>query len=255
MTGAQSCGVRSRRLAAWTRRAGWRVWGCPAAGARDYTISPMHVVVASHVELRARGYGGSQGVVVAGVRGLATGGPRVTLLAPAGTRVPEAKVVEVPPRKFDDPASLVPYIPRDADILHAHFPLQRGPDAIPFVQTIHRNLKPAASPNPNAIFLSRDHARRHGSTVFVYNGLDPGEYFFRPFPKRPEQYDLFLGKLHSAKGYHWAVEAAKHSGHRLIVAGRWRPPFSRSTTYWGGGEGGAQAAVLVRTPGAWTPRR
>src|SRR5438552_11600084 len=26
-------------------------------------------------------------------------------------------------------------------------------------------------------------------------------------PKRHEQYDLFLGKLHSSKGYHWAVEA------------------------------------------------
>src|SRR5260370_3296418 len=243
MTGAQSCGVRSRRLAAWTRRAGWRVWGCPAAGARDYTISPMHVVVASHQQLPAKGYGGSQRVVVAGARGLAPLGHRVTLPPPAGTRVPEAKVVEVPPRKFDDPASLVPYIPRDADILHAHFPLQRGPDAIPFVQTIHRNLKPAASPNPNAIFLSRDHARRHGSTVFVYNGLDPGEYFFRPFPKRPEQYDLFLGKLHSAKGYHWAVEAAKHSGHRRIEAGGSGARITRSITCGGGAGGGAQAPL------------
>src|SRR2546425_6979892 len=48
--------------------------------------------------------------------------------------------------------------------------------------------------DPNAIFLSRDHARRHGSEVFVYNGLDPAEYFFRRFPKRHEQYDLFLGR-------------------------------------------------------------
>src|SRR3989441_8561873 len=68
----------------------------------------MHVVVASHQQLPAKGYGGPQRVVVALVRGLAAHGHRVTLLAPPGTRVPEAKLVEVPPRKFNDPTSLVP---------------------------------------------------------------------------------------------------------------------------------------------------
>src|SRR6266702_3688571 len=213
----------------------------------------MHVVVASHQQLPAKGYGGPQRVVVALVRGLAALGHRVTLLAPPGTRVPEARVVEVPPRKFDDPASLAPHLPRDADILHAHFPLKRAPDAIPFVQTIHRNLKAGTPLNPNTIFLSRDHARRHGSEVFVYNGLDPAEYFARRFPKRREQYDLFLGKLHRAKGYHWAIEAAKRTGHRLIVAGGWRPSFAGSIKYVGEVDGGAKAALLARARCLWNP--
>ena len=213
----------------------------------------MHVVVASHQQLPAKGYGGPQRVVVALVRGLAVVGHRVTLLAPPGTRVAEAKVVEVAPRKFADAASLAPSIPRDADILHAHFPLKRGPGTIPFVQTIHRNLKPGSPPDPNTIFLSRDHARRHGSATFVYNGLDPAEYFFRRFPKRPEQYDLFLGKLHSAKGYHWAVEAAKHTGHKLIVAGGWRPSFTGSVKYVGEVDGATKAALLARARCLWNP--
>ncbi len=213
----------------------------------------MHVVVASHQQLPAKGYGGPQRVVVALVRGLATLGHRVTLLAPPGTRVPEAKVVAVAPRKFADAASLAPSIPRDADILHAHFPLKRGPGTIPFVQTIHRNLKPGSPLDPNTIFLSRDHARRHGSATFVYNGLDPAEYFFRRFPKRPEQYDLFLGKLHSAKGYHWAVEAAKHTGHKLIVAGGWRPSFTGSVKYVGEVDGATKAALLARARCLWNP--
>src|SRR5881296_4281958 len=213
----------------------------------------MHVVVASHQQLPAKGYGGPQRVVVALVRGLAALGHRVTLLAPPGTRVPEAKVVEVAPRKFGDPASLAPHIPRDGEIVHAHFPLKRAPDAIPFVQTIHRNLKPGSPLNPNTIFLSRDHARRHGSEVFVYNGLDPAEYFFRRFPKRREQYDLFLGKLHSAKGYHWAVEAAKRTGHRLIVAGGWRPSFTGSIKFVGEVDGTTKAALLARARCLWNP--
>lgn len=213
----------------------------------------MHVVVASHQQLPAKGYGGPQRVVVALVRGLAALGHRVTLLAPPGTRVPEAKAVEVPARKFADPAALAPYLPRDADILHAHFPLKRGPAALPFVQTIHRNLKPGSPLAPNALFLSRDHARRHGSDAFVYNGLDPGEYFFRRFPKRREQFDLFLGKLHSAKGYHFAVEAAKHSGHELIIAGGWRPSFTGAIKYVGEVDGGKKAALLARARCVWNP--
>src|SRR5207244_1286852 len=83
-------------------------------------------------------------------------------------------------------------------------------------QTAHGNWKPGLPLPPHTIFLSRDHARRHGSDAFVYNGLDPAEFVFR---HRKEQWDLFLGRLHSAKGYHWAIEAAKRTGRRLIVTG------------------------------------
>jgi len=216
----------------------------------------MHVVLASHQQLPAKGYGGPQRVVVALVRGLAALGHRVTLLALAGSRVPEAKVVEVPARKFDDAAHLASYVPRDADILHAHVPVKPGPPAAnvpPLVQTIHRNLKPGSPRYVNAVFLSRDHARRHGSDVFVYNGLDPAEYIFRRFPKRAGQFDLFLGNLHSAKGYHWAVEGAKHAGHRLVVAGGWRPSFTGAVKYVGEVDGGKKAALLARARCVWNP--
>jgi len=213
----------------------------------------MHVVVASQQPLPAKGYGGPQRVVVALVRGLAAHGHRVTLLAPPGSRVPEAKLVEVSSRELDDPRSLRPHVPRDADILHAHFALKCGPEAVPFVQTIHRNLKPGAPLPPHGIFLSQNHARRHGSEVFVYNGLDPSEYFGRRFAKRAEQYDLFLGKLHRAKGYHWAIEAAKRTGHRLIVAGGWRPSFTGSIKYVGEVDGATKAALLARARCLWNP--
>lgn len=213
----------------------------------------MHIVVASHQLLPAKGYGGAQRVAVSLVRGLAALGHRVTLLAPPGTRVHEAMVVAVPPKKLADPALLAASVPRDADIVHAHYPLRRGPGAVPFIQTVHRNLKPGTPLYPNCVFLSRDHARRHGSEVFVYNGLDPAEYVFRRFPRRPSQYDLFLGKLHRSKGYHWAVEAAKHTGHRLIVAGGWRPSFTGSIKYVGEVDGTTKAALLARARCVWNP--
>src|SRR5438477_1151071 len=219
-------------------------------------MSSMHVVLACNQQLPAKGYGGPQRVVVALVRGLAALGHRVTLLALPGSRVAEATLVEVPARKFGAAADLAAYVPRDADILHTHLPLKPGParpGAPPSVQTIHRNLKPGAPPAPNSVFLSRDHARRHGSDVFVYNGLDPADYLFRRFPKRAAQFDLFLGKLHSAKGYHWAVEAAKHTGHRLVLAGGWRPSFTGAIKYVGEVDGRKKAALLARARCLWNP--
>ncbi len=210
----------------------------------------MHVVVASHQKLPAKGYGGPQRVVVALVRGLAALGHRVTLLAPPGSRVPEATVVEVSMRKLGDPATeLAPYLPRDADLFHAHFPLKQGP-ALPFVQTLHRNLKPDAPRYPNTIYLSQDHARRHGRETFVYNGLDPAEFTFR---RVKADYDLFLGRLHSAKGYHWAVEAAKRTGRRLVVAGGWRPSFTGKIKYLGEVDGEEKAELLAGARCLWNP--
>jgi len=212
----------------------------------------MHVAVASHHRLPVKGYGGNQRVVVALVRGLAALGHRVTLLAQPGTRVPEAaRVVEVPPRTLKNAgADLAPFVPKDADILHGHFPLKQGPKGVPFVQTLHGNWKPGAALPPHTIFLSRDHAHRHGSEAFVYNGLDPAEFIFR---RRKEQWDLFLGRLHSDRGYHWAVEAAKKTGRRLIVAGGWRPSFTGVIKYVGEVDGKRKAVLLARARCLWMP--
>src|SRR6266446_6894171 len=127
----------------------------------------MHVVVASHHRLPVEGYGGPQRVVVALVRGLAALGHRVTLLAQPGTKVPEAaKTVEVAPRVWKDSAvDLKKFIPEGADILHAHFPLKHALFFLMFRRPPRSTLYPYTPLPPNTIFLSRDHAKRHGSTI------------------------------------------------------------------------------------------
>src|SRR2546429_9544252 len=56
-----------------------------------------------------------------------------------------------------------------------------------------------------------------------------------------------------AKGYHWAVEAAKRTGHRLIVAGGWRPSFTGSIKFVGEVDGTTKAALLARARCLWNP--
>jgi len=54
----------------------------------------------------------------------------------------------------------------------------------------------------------------------VYNGLDPAELHL---PRPQEQWDLFLGKLHSDRGYQWAVDAVEAHGAAADHRGRLAP--------------------------------
>jgi glycosyl transferase family 1/glycosyl transferase family 4 len=211
----------------------------------------MHIAVISHHRLPVKGYGGPQRVVVALARGLTELGHRVTLVAATGTKLPGITVVEAPPSDLHSGGSkLAAYVPRDADVAHLHFPQRVWSSTVPMVHTVHGNGKPGAPLPPNTVFLSRDHATRHGGTVFVHNGLIPAEFTFR---RRKEAWSLFLGRLHSTKGYHWAIEAAKRSGRRLILAGGWRPSLSAAIKYVGEVDDKQKIALLARARCLWTP--
>jgi glycosyltransferase involved in cell wall biosynthesis len=210
----------------------------------------MHIALYTHSRLPVRGYGGTQRVVVWLARGLAELGHRVTLLAPSGSRVPEANLVGLDLMEIRRPAfDLTVLLPSSVDILHTHAPLAMAPSH-PHVFTLHGNRRPGSSAAANTIFLSADHARRHGRTAFVYNGADPSEYIFRT---RKTGYDLFLGRLHSIKGYRWAVEGAKRSGKQLIIAGGWRLSLRRSLRYVGSVDGGRKAELLANADCLWMP--
>jgi hypothetical protein len=211
----------------------------------------MHIVIASHHRLPVEGYGGTERIVVALVQGLAELGHRVTLIAAPGTKLPEATVIEVPAKDLRDAKlDLAPLILNDAEILHAHFPVRRAVTARPFLQTLYGNLKTGEAVPPSTVFLSKNHATRYGGTAFVYAGLPAREFFLR---RRKEHWDLFLGRLHSAKGYQWAVEAARRTGRKLIVAGGWRPSFRGVVQFVGVVDGGRKAALLCRARCLWMP--
>ena len=211
----------------------------------------MHIAVVSHHRLPVKGYGGTERIVVALVRGLAELGHRVTLIAQPGTRISAATVQELPTRQLRDPAlDLGPLLPKDADIVHAHFPVRRIPSGPPFLQTIYGNLRTGETVPPRTVFLSRNHAARHGASAFVYAGLDPGEFLFQT---TKHDYDFFIGRLHSAKGYQWAIEGAKRTNRRLMLAGGWRPSFSTRIRFVGEVDGKKKAELLAGARCLWMP--
>ena len=210
----------------------------------------MHLALFFWDRLPAFGYGGAQRMVVWLARGLAAAGHRVTLIAGEGSRVPEATLVPVALRAARRPDfDIRPLLPPGLDALITYVPLRAKPE-IPWLRVVPGNWKPGTAAPPNAIFLSRDHAARHGSQAFVYNGLDPAEFRFR---KEKDDYDLFLGRLHSSKGYRWAVAGAKRLRRRLLVAGGWRPTLSRYVRYVGSVGGDRKAELLAGARALWMP--
>lgn len=211
----------------------------------------MRVTIASHYRLPVKGYGGTERVVTALVRGLAALGHEVTLLALPGTVVPEAeRVITLSERTLRDPVGLARAVPPETEVLHAHFPVAVAPPGVPFLQTLHGNLPAGEALPPNTVCLSRDHALRHGGRAWVYSGLDPQDFTFR---REKHDYDLFIGRLHSIKGYRWAVAGARRTRHRLLIAGGWRPSFSRFVRYLGEVDGARKRELLAGARCVWMP--
>ncbi len=114
------------------------------------------------------------------------------------------------------------------DLIHNHFdflPLTyaRLIDT-PMVTTIHGFSSPRILPvyrkyNRDVAYVSISDADRADGLDYVatvHNGIDP-ELF--PFTGVPGDYLLYFGRIHPDKGAHHAIEVAKRSGRRLIIAG------------------------------------
>jgi glycosyltransferase involved in cell wall biosynthesis len=210
----------------------------------------MHIALCTYTRLPVHGYGGAQRVIVWLARGLVELGHRVTLLALPGSRIPEATVIALNPAMIRRPEfDITGLLPGSIDLLHAHGFLATTP-RVPHLFTIHGNLRAGTTVPPNTAFLSADHARRHGATAFVYNGVDPADFRFQP---KKDGYDLFLGRLHRVKGYRWAIEGAKRAGKRLVVAGGWRPSFRRRLRFVGSVSGQRKADLLAGAACLWMP--
>lgn len=176
----------------------------------------MRIALVVPNRLPAARYGGTERVVWWLARDLAARGHAVVLLAAAGTRCDFAEV-----RVVDRRVEIERQIPSQTDVVHFHYPyagsLQR-----PYLVTIHANPAADRLLDRNAVFISRDHARRHGSETFVYNGIDPADYGTPRLTNRRD-YFHFLGKAAwRVKNVRGAIRIARSAGVHLKVLGGYR---------------------------------
>ena len=185
----------------------------------------MRVLLVSNSFIPVFAYGGTERVIWDLGQALVELGHEVTYLAAAGSSCPFAKVLEINPA-----VDLRLQIPVDIDIVHFQFNPTFDLDADfdkPYVVTEHGNTAGDKRLPLNSIFVSRNHAQRHGSEQFVYNGLNWEAYGPVDF-ELPRRHHHFLGKAAwRVKNVTGAIDVALEAGVKLAVLGGTRLNLKR----------------------------
>jgi len=201
----------------------------------------MKVAILAPIAWRTppRHYGPWEQVAANITEGLVNLGVDVTLFA-TGDSITNAKLDSVVPIGYaEDPtidAKVVECLhisnlmeqANDFDIIHNHFdflPLSyTSLIDTPVITTIHGFSSPRIIPvyqkyNSSTHYVSISNADRSPLLNYlatVYNGLRVEEFTLN---EKPEDYLLFLGRIHPDKGTSEAITIAKKSNRRLIIAG------------------------------------
>lgn len=176
-------------------------------------FATMKILLIHNAPIPVYKYGGTERVIWDLGKTLVKMGHEVTFLVPTGSTCDFAKVLHINSEK-----NWNEQVPKDTDIVHFQFDPEIELD-FPFLMTEHGHSdKPKKLPL-NTVFLSKKHAQCHGSTEFVYNGLDWSNYGKVDFSLN-RQHCHFLGKaarrLKNVKG---AIKIARQAKVDLDVLG------------------------------------
>lgn len=181
----------------------------------------MNILIASESVIPARSYGGIERVIWSLGKELRSVGHRVTFLVRRGSSCPFAEVIQLRPEQ-----PVAAQIPDETDVVHFNSDPEQTIETA-YVVTQHGNFyTPNIECDKNTIFVSGDHARRFGSSSYVYNGLDWSEYP-KPDLKNERRYFHFLGRAAwRVKNVKGAIKTTRKAGERLKVLGGNRLNFS-----------------------------
>jgi glycosyltransferase involved in cell wall biosynthesis len=204
--------------------------------------SKLHIVLVHSAIIPVTTYGGTERVVWDLGRELVRLGHKVTYLAPQGSYCPFADLQYL---RAGTPWS--EQLPLSADVVHFQFNPSM-PETIhkPWLMTQHGNSPVGKAMPLNTVFVSRNHAQRHGAECYVYNGLNWDAYG-KPNISAARAGLHFLAKAQwRVKNVVGAIAVAKHAKRHLDVLGGYRfnlkrglrLTFSRQVSFHGmvGGE-------------------
>ena len=204
------------------------------------TIPNKRVAVLSPVAWRTppRQYGAWETVASNIAEGLVARGWDVTLFA-SGDSLTKARLHAVVDHGYEEDTSSDPkvaeylHIPEvferaaEFDLIHSHYDFMALSYSrlvkTPVLTTVHGFSSPKIMPvyrkYRDGYFVSvsdSDRAPGLNYVATVYNGIDLSLY---PFHATAGDDLIFLGRIHPDKGVHLAIEVARQSGRRLIIAG------------------------------------
>jgi len=181
----------------------------------------MHILLVYNALLPVSSYDDAARVVWWLSKALADQGHTVSLLAKKGSVCPFASVISL-----DEKKSLDAQIPENVDVVHLHSKIAT-PLSKPYLITCHENCGADCVLDANTVFVSAQHAHRHGGIVYVHHGIDFTEYGTPVFQNK-RVYFHFLGNAEwRGKNVRGAIDLASRVGARLHVIGGTRVNFRK----------------------------
>ncbi len=179
----------------------------------------MNITIVDKGSIPVLKYGGTSRVIWYLGKELSKMGHQVTYIVREGSSSPFAKIIPL-----NEEIDINKQIPEDTDIVHFNFTPKTEVN-FPYVVTIHGNINNEQAADINSIFVSENHAKRHGSNSFVANGLDWDDYGSVNLDKK-EDYLHFLGKAAwRVKNVQGAIDITKKARTKLHVLGGKRLNF------------------------------
>ena len=199
----------------------------------------MHILIVSNSKIPVFTYGGTERVIWDLGYALTQIGHKVTFLVAPGSKCDFAKIISL-----DKTTDLRNQIPLDIDIVHFQFKPEFNLDGDfqhAYAFTEHGNTTHESEFPLNSIFVSKNHANRHQSDQFVYNGLNWDAYGKVDF-SLARTHHHFLGKAAwRVKNVSGAIEVALGAktnlavlgGSRLNIKRGFRFTWSRNIQFYG----------------------
>ncbi|MDI9878166.1 glycosyltransferase [Flectobacillus longus] len=179
----------------------------------------MNILIFHNAVLPVIEYGGTERALWWLTNDLVRLGHRVTLLVAKGSTCPFAEVIFYNPN-----ISLTEQIPDYIDVVHLSIP----PPADfhkPYILMVQGNPKSNEVLDQNTVFVSQNHAFRHNSNAFVYNGLDFDEYPTPSFSNQRKHVHFLANASWKVKNLNGAVNISKKANEKLMVMGGSRINF------------------------------
>jgi glycosyltransferase involved in cell wall biosynthesis len=179
----------------------------------------LHILIVAPFKIPAILYGGTERVIWDLGKCLVDLGHQITYLVSEGSACLFANVLF-----YDAHKSLNQQIPDDVDLVHLQFsPTEEIKK--PYLVTIHGNIPFGMVLDKQCVFVSKNHAERHGANQFVYNGLDWDNYPKVDLKSKKESFHFLANAAWKVKNLKGAIELTKTANQKLTVLGGYRFNF------------------------------